>query len=73
MGWEAKRSSHRIEKPLTPWSLDLREGRGGIDVSTHLEGQDFAIRKRLEIEVIYGTVIRGLPLEILIIWTICGE
>jgi hypothetical protein len=39
----------------------------------YLEGYNFAIRERFEVEVIYTTVIRGLPLQILVIWTICGE
>jgi len=48
-------------------------GRGGIDVSTYFEGYDFAIGERLDVEVVYAMVICSLPLDVLIIWTICGE
>jgi len=68
-----KMSSHWIKKPLGPHRLILREGRGGIDVSAYFEGYDFAIGERLDVEVVYATVICSLPLKVLIIWTICGE
>jgi hypothetical protein len=63
----------RVKKPLAPQRVIFWEGCCGVDVVPHLEGYDFAIRERLNIEVVYATMIRGLPLEILVIWTICGE
>jgi hypothetical protein len=70
---QIKKYSHWIKKPLGPQRSMFRERRGGVDVSTYFEGYDFAIGERLDIEVIYATVICGLPLYILIIRTICGE
>jgi hypothetical protein len=64
---------HRIKKPLAPHSLIFWDGCCGVDVVLYLEGYNFAIRERFEIEVIYATVIRGLPLQILVIRTIRGE
>jgi hypothetical protein len=68
-----ERCSHRIRKPLTPQSFIFWDGCCGVDIVLYLEGYNFAIRERFKIEVIYATVIRGLPLQILVIWTICGE
>ncbi len=58
---------------LAPHSLIFWDGCCGVDIILYLEGYNFAIRERFKIEVIYATVIRGLPLQILVIWTICGE
>jgi hypothetical protein len=68
-----EKSSHRIKKPLAPQRVIFWEGCCRVDVVPHPERYDFAIRERLNIEVVYATVIRGLPLEIFVIWTICGE
>jgi hypothetical protein len=38
------------------------EGRGGVDVSSNFEGDDFAVGERFNIKVIYTTMICGLPL-----------
>ena len=70
---QIKKYSHWIKKPLGPHRLIFREGRGGIDVSTYFEGYNFAIGERLDVEVVYAMVICSLPLDVLIIWTICGE
>jgi hypothetical protein len=51
----------------------FRERRSGVDVSAYFEGYDFAIGERLDIKVVYATVICSLPLYVLIIGTICGE
>jgi hypothetical protein len=40
----------------------FRGGRGGVDVSSYFEGYDFAVGERLYIEIVYATVICGLPL-----------
>jgi hypothetical protein len=68
-----ERCSHRIKKPLAPQSLIFWDGCCGVDIVLYLEGYNFAIRERFKIELIYATVIRGLSLQILVIWTICGE
>jgi len=38
------------------------DGRDGVDVSSYFEGYDFAVGERLYVEVVYATVICGLPL-----------
>lgn len=57
-----KKCSHGIEKPLTPKRLMFWDGRDGVDVSSYFEGYDFAVGERLYVEVVYATVICGLPL-----------
>jgi hypothetical protein len=57
-----KKCSHGIKKSLTPKRLMFRDGRGRVDVSSYFEGYDFAVGERLYIEVVYATVICGLPL-----------
>jgi hypothetical protein len=68
-----ERRSHWIKKPLAPQSLIFWDGCCGVDIVRYFEGYNFAIREGFKIEMIYATVICGLPLQILVIWTICGE
>ena len=57
-----ERCSHSIKKPLAPQRLIFWDGCCRVDVVQNLEGYNFAIRERFEIELIYATVIGGLPL-----------